>query len=139
MTADQDINVTIEVNGRAVAARVEPRMLLVDFLRTHASIKSVRIGCEEGACGACTVELGDRTVKSCLVLAVSADARSVTTVEGIGKGNALTPLQDAFVSCHALQCGYCTSGMLMSARAFLAERGDDDFNDDDVRQALTGN
>ena len=139
MTPAQRINVTIEVNGHPVAARVEPRLLLVDFLRSNAAMKSVRIGCEEGACGACTVELDGKTVKSCLVFAVTADARSVTTVEGIGEGRALTRLQEAFVSCHALQCGYCTAGMLMSARAFLADRGEQDFDDDDIRQALTGN
>jgi aerobic-type carbon monoxide dehydrogenase small subunit (CoxS/CutS family) len=139
MTAAQRIDVTVEVNGRAIAAQIEPRMLLVDFLRSHAHTTSLRIGCEEGACGACTAELDGKIVKSCLVLAARADGRSVTTVEGIGEGRELTALQKAFVSCHALQCGYCTAGMLMSARAFLTERGDQDFTDDEVRQALTGN
>jgi carbon-monoxide dehydrogenase large subunit len=133
------VRVTITVNGRPVAAELEPRTLLVDFLRMHARVRSTRIGCEEGACGACTVELDGRTVKSCLVLAVRADGGAVTTVEGLATGTALSPLQEAFINCHALQCGYCTAGMLMSARAFLRERGDTEFTDDDVRQALTGN
>ncbi len=133
------IDVTIAVNGRPVSARIEPRLLLVDFLRDHAGIKSTRIACEEGACGACTVELDGRTVKSCLVLAVRTDGGVITTVEGIASGRELHPVQEAFVSCHALQCGYCTAGMVMSARAFLDERRDETFSDDDIRQALTGN
>jgi len=131
--------VCLEVNGRTVSATVEPRTLLVDFLREHAHADSVRIGCEEGACGACTVELDGRTVKACLVLAVRADGGRVTTVEGLAAGRTLDPLQEAFIGCHALQCGYCTAGMVMSARDFLARRGDQDFDDDDIRQALSGN
>ena len=137
--ADNTFDVTLEVNGRSVTGTVEPRMLLVDFLRDHALQKSVRIGCEEGACGACTVELNGQTVKSCLVLAVSAAGGAVTTVTGISEGRSLSPLQEAFIGSHALQCGYCTAGMLMSARAFLRDHQDTDFNDDDIRQALTGN
>ena len=133
------ISVVIEVNTRSIAARVEPRLLLVDFLRDNAAVKSTRIACEEGACGACTVDLNGRTVKSCLVLAVGADGSRVTTVEALSQGRELSDLQQAFVGCHAMQCGYCTAGMVMSARAFLHERGDAPFSDDDIRQALTGN
>ena len=139
MTDAALIDVVIEVNARPIAARVEPRLLLVDFLRQHATIKSTRIACEEGACGACTVELNGRTVKSCLVLSVSADGGHVITVEGINQGRELSPLQQAFVSCNAMQCGYCTAGMVMSARAFLNEHGQGEFSDDDIRQGLTGN
>ncbi|MGE0484474.1 MAG: molybdopterin-dependent oxidoreductase [Gammaproteobacteria bacterium] len=131
--------VTLSVNGETVSAEVEPRLLLVDFLREHAGTRGVRIGCEEGACGACTVELDGRTVKSCLCLAVRADGATVRTVEGLAQGRHLSALQEAFTSSHALQCGYCTAGMLMSAEAFLAAHGDADFDDDDVRRALTGN
>ncbi len=139
MSDPQLISVVIEVNGRSIAARVEPRLLLVDFLRDNAAVKSTRIGCEEGACGACTVDLNGRTVKSCLVLAVGADGGHVTTVEALSPGRELSSLQQAFVGCHAMQCGYCTAGMVMSARAFLNERGDAEFCDDDIRHALTGN
>lgn len=131
--------ITITVNGTPVSANVEPRMLLVDFLREHARTQGVRIGCEEGACGACTVELDGRTVKSCLVLAVRADGASVTTIEGVSIGRELSREQEAFVGSHALQCGYCTAGMIMSTRAFLREHGDADFDDDDIRYALSGN
>jgi len=134
-----NIDVVIDINGRSIAARIEPRLLLVDFLRDVAAVKSTRIGCEEGACGACTVELNGRTVKSCLVLAVRADGGRVTTVEGLARGRDLSPVQQAFVACGAMQCGYCTAGMVMSARAFIAEHGASEFSDDDVRQALTGN
>ncbi len=132
-------SVAIEVNGRSVSARVEPRLLLVDFLRTHAGIKSVRIGCEEGACGACTVEFNGHTIKSCLMLAVRADGGRVATVESIGQGRELSALQEAFVSCNAMQCGYCTAGMVMSAHAFLNERHGREFNDEDIRHGLSGN
>lgn len=139
MSEAQLVSVVIEVNGRSIAARVEPRLLLVDFLRDNAGVKSTRIACEEGACGACTVELNGRTVKSCLVLAVGADGGHVATVESLSQGRELSPLQEAFVGCNAMQCGYCTAGMVMSARAFLKSRGDAPFSDEDIRHALSGN
>jgi len=132
-------DVCIEVNGRAVSAHIEPRLLLVDFLRDYAATKGVRIGCEEGACGACTVLQDGRAVKACLVLAVRADGSQVTTVEGLAEGRTLSNVQEAFIGSHALQCGYCTAGMVMSATAFLRERGDEAFTDDDIRHALSGN
>lgn len=101
MSAVQRVSVIIEVNGRSIAVRVEPRLLLVDFLRDNA-VKSTRIGGEEGACGACTMELNGRTVKSCLVLAVGADGGHVTTVEGLARGRELSTLQQAFVGCNAM-------------------------------------
>ena len=131
--------VTITVNGVSVSEDIEPRTLLVDFLRDIAGTKGVRLGCEEGACGACSVHLNGKVVKSCLVLAVQADGAEITTVEGLAKQRTLNALQEAFVSCHALQCGYCTAGMLMSAQAFLNEHQGDRLNDDDIRQALSGN
>ena len=131
--------VNITVNGVPVVGNVEPRTLLIDFLRTNAALSGPRIGCEEGACGACTVELNGKTIKSCLTLAIQADGESVTTIEGVAGNDTLDKVQKAFVECHAVQCGYCTSGMIMSARAFLDSVGSDDFSDDDIRQALSGN
>ena len=145
MTTDSTHPVSLIVNGRTVSATVPARTLLVDFLRDHAATRGVRIGCEEGACGACTVLLNGQSVKSCLVLAARADGADITTVEGLAEraptssDQALSRLQEAFVSCHALQCGYCTAGMLTSATAFLEKKGDEPFTDEDVRQALTGN
>lgn len=134
-----DLDISVVVDGRPVRARVEARELLTDFLRLRAGSHAPRYGCEEGACGACTVELDGQLVKSCLVLAVQADGGRVVTAEGLGTGSELTRLQQAFVDCHALQCGYCTAGMLMSARDFLARVGERDFTDAEARQALTGN
>ena len=134
-----ELPVQISVNGKPVAAVVEPRTLLVDFLRSQANLTGTRIGCEEGACGACTVELDGRSVKSCLVLAVQADGKTVNTIESVADNNLLDRVQQAFIDCHAIQCGYCTSGMIMSARAFLTDREHTQFDDDDIRQALTGN
>ncbi len=131
--------VQIVVNGSSVAGDVEPRTLLIDFLRNNAQLTGSRIGCEEGACGACTVELDGQTIKSCLTLAVQADGGSITTIEGVAENNNLAKVQQAFIDCHAVQCGYCTSGMIMSARAFLESVGSADFSDEDVRHALSGN
>lgn len=129
----------LSVNGTNVSAHVEPRTLLVDFLRDIAGTKGVRLGCEEGACGACSVHLNGEVVKSCLVLAVQANGANVTTVEGLAQQRSLNKLQEAFVSCHALQCGYCTAGMLMSAQALLDRHNGEKLEDDDIRQALSGN
>jgi carbon-monoxide dehydrogenase large subunit len=131
--------VQIVVNGSSVAGDVEPRTLLIDFLRNNAQLSGPRIGCEEGACGACTVELDGQTIKSCLTLAVQADGGSITTIEGVAENDNLAKVQQAFIDCHAVQCGYCTSGMIMSARAFLDSVGSADFSDEDVRHALSGN
>ena len=137
--ASQAWPIQITVNGIPIVGGVEPRTLLIDFLRTNAQLYGPRIGCEEGACGSCTVELEGKTVKSCLTLAIQADGESVTTIEGVAENDTLAKVQKAFVECHAVQCGYCTSGMIMSARAFIDSVGSDDFSDDDVRQALSGN
>ena len=135
--------VTLEVNGTKISGHVEPRTLLVDFLRDTAGTKGVRIGCEEGACGACSVRLNGDVVKSCLVLAVRADGAKITTVEGLSEGRRLSALQEAFVSCHALQCGYCTAGMLASAQNLLDKKGplplSGPLEDEEIRQALSGN
>ena len=138
-TASAEVQVSALVNGTRIEARVEARQLLTDFLRLHAGLTGPRYGCEEGACGACTVEVDGQLVKSCLMLAAQADGARITTAEALATGTELAPLQQAFVQCHALQCGYCTAGMLMSARDFLQRQGTREFSDDDARQALTGN
>ena len=120
--ASETFPITLLVNGKPVSGQVESRTLLVDFLRDIAATKGVRIGCEEGACGACSVRMNGEVVKSCLVLAARASGAEITTVEGLAENRNLSALQEAFVSCHALQCGYCTAGMLMSAQTLLDKK-----------------
>jgi carbon-monoxide dehydrogenase small subunit len=130
--------IRVEVNGRPVAAEVEPRLLLVHFLRWTAGLAGTRIGCDTTSCGACTVELDGRPVKSCTVLAVQADGRRVTTVEGLAAdGEPLHPLQEAFWAAHGLQCGYCTPGLLMAARNLVDEGRE--LSEEAVREAISGN
>jgi aerobic-type carbon monoxide dehydrogenase small subunit (CoxS/CutS family) len=117
------IPVELTVNGRAYREEVEPRLLLSDFLRHTLGLTGTHVGCEHGVCGACTVRLDGAAVRSCLLLAVQADGRAVETVEGLASNGELHPLQVAFREHHALQCGFCTSGILMSA-AELVERGE---------------
>ncbi len=115
--------VEVTVNGRRYREPVaEPRLLLSDFLRHTLGQTGTHVGCEHGVCGACTVLLDGVAVRSCLLLAVQADGREVTTVEGLAGDGELTPLQAAFRECHALQCGFCTPGILMAATDFLASR-----------------
>lgn len=130
-----DISVTI--NGVEVTAEVEPRLKLSDFLRKHADLRSVRVGCEHGVCGACTVSLEGDLGKSCMVYAVQADGKEITTVEGIGEPGELHPLQQAFHEEHALQCGFCTSGFIMAARDLLERNADPDR--DEIKTALSDN
>jgi aerobic-type carbon monoxide dehydrogenase small subunit (CoxS/CutS family) len=115
------IEVRVIVNGRRYAETVEPRLLLSDFLRGRLGLTGTHVGCEHGVCGACTVRLDGVAVRSCLVLAAQVDGSEVVTVEGLAQNGALTPLQDAFHRHHALQCGFCTPGILMAA-ADLLER-----------------
>ncbi len=131
------MKVEIEVNGTVRAAEVEPRTLLVHALREQLELTGTHIGCETTSCGACTVHLDGRPVKSCTLFAAQADGRSVTTIEGLADGDALHPLQDGFWEEHGLQCGYCTPGMIMSAAALLNEREDPD--ELEIRHALEGN
>src|SRR5881296_2039653 len=107
-------NVAITVNGTERRASVEPRLLLVHFLRENAGLTGTHIGCETSLCGACTVLMDGRAVKSCTVLAVQADGRQVTTIEGLARDGKLHPVQEGFWECHGLQCGYCTPGMIMA-------------------------
>ncbi|HEX8928520.1 MAG TPA: (2Fe-2S)-binding protein [Actinomycetota bacterium] len=131
--------IRIEVNGREVVAEVEPRLLLVHFLRRTAGLTGTRVGCDTTSCGACTVLLDGRPVKSCTMFAVQADGHQVTTVEGLAPDEGpLHPLQEAFWAEHGLQCGYCTPGLLMAASR-LVEEAEGELRDEDIREAISGN
>jgi carbon-monoxide dehydrogenase small subunit len=137
----KDIRITI--NGAEHRAKVEPRLLLVHFLREVAGLTGTHIGCETSLCGACTVMLDGRAVKSCTVLAVQADGSSVTTVEGLAQSGALHPVQEGFWEEHGLQCGYCTPGMIMTAADLLehspAMAEGAAPSDEEIRESLGGN
>ena len=125
------------INGTEVSADVEPRTLLVHFIREQANLKGTNIGCDSSSCGACTIHLNGESVKSCTVLAVQADEQEVTTIEGLADGETLHPMQEAFRDCHALQCGYCTPGMVMAAISLLDEVPAP--TELEVREGLEGN
>jgi carbon-monoxide dehydrogenase small subunit len=129
--------VTITVNGAPRTAEVEPRTLLVHVLREHLNLTGTHVGCDTSNCGACTVWLDGEAVKSCTVLAVQADGREVTTIEGISGNGDLHPMQRAFHENHALQCGYCTPGMVMTAIKLLEENPEP--TDEEIRHGLEGN
>jgi carbon-monoxide dehydrogenase small subunit len=129
--------VSLEVNGEQIELEVPTRRLLVHFLRDDLGLTGTHIGCDTGNCGACTVHLDGEPVKSCMLLAVQAQGAKVTTVEGLAADGELTRLQQAFNEHHALQCGYCTPGMLMSATALLARNPNP--SEEDVRVAIQGN
>jgi carbon-monoxide dehydrogenase small subunit len=131
------VNISLRVNGRPVEAVVEPRLLLVHFLRERLRLTGTHIGCDTSQCGACTVHLDGRAVKSCTVLAVQADGCDITTIEGLAVEGELHPLQAAFQEQHALQCGFCTPGMIMAALELLDRAVAPD--DRDIRAALEGN
>jgi aerobic carbon-monoxide dehydrogenase small subunit len=132
------ISIQLELNGRPHAADVEARRLLVHFLRDEARLTGTHIGCDTGSCGACTVILDGRSVKSCMLLAAQIDGCSLRTVESlVREDDSLSPLQQAFHEEHALQCGYCTPGMLMSATHLLEQNPAP--TDDDIRHAIQGN
>ena len=131
----QTIRVTI--NGRLYEEDVEPRILLSHFLRENIGLTGTHIGCVVGECGACSVLLDGKVVKSCLHFAVQADGREVTTIEGLAKNGELDPVQEAFVKNYAFQCGYCTPGMVMTSYALLQENRDP--SELEIRKALAGN
>jgi 2-furoyl-CoA dehydrogenase 2Fe-2S iron sulfur subunit len=134
----QTRNIKTVVNGIAYERQVEPRRMLGDFLRHDLNLTGTHYGCEHGVCGACTILLDGRTARACLTLAVQADGHSLTTVEGLaGTDGTLNELQKAFVQCHALQCGFCTPGMLMTLTELLGET--DNPSEAEVREAITGN
>lgn len=128
--------ISLTLNGRVVEGSVEPRKTLVDFLRHDCGTSGVRAGCEHGACGACTVVVDGATARSCLMFAVSADGSDIQTVESMGEVDALHPLQQSFIDHHAFQCGFCTSGMLLTMREFLDRSPDPDAQE--IREALAG-
>ncbi len=129
--------IRVEINGSPVTREVEPRRHLVDFLRESCDLKGAHLGCEHGVCGACTVRLDGQIVRGCLVLAVQADGRRVETVETPTPSPRLRALQDAFIARNALQCGYCTSGMLMAALDLVEQRPD--AGREEVRAWMSGN
>lgn len=131
------INIKIKLNGNDVAAEVEDRTLLVQFVREHQRLTGTHVGCDTTQCGACTVHMNGRAVKSCTVLAAQADGASITTIEGLADGDTLHPMQEAFRTHHALQCGFCTPGMVMSAIALVQENPNP--TPDEIRHGLDGN
>ncbi|HKZ52874.1 MAG TPA: (2Fe-2S)-binding protein [Candidatus Acidoferrales bacterium] len=131
------VPISVKVNGKAYRREVEPRLLLVDFLRNELSLTGTHIGCETTYCGACTVLLNGASVKSCTVFAVQADQGEVMTVEGLEQEGRLHPLQEAFAEHHGLQCGYCTPGMLMSTYHLLSTNPRPD--DKQIRKGIAGN
>ncbi len=131
------MRVSLTVNGKGRADEVEPRLLLVHYLRDVVGLTGTNVGCDTSSCGACTVLVNGESVKSCTMLAVQAEGAAVTTIEGLASDGALHPLQEAFREHHALQCGYCTPGMVMAASSLLAEHPHP--SEADVREGLEGN
>jgi aerobic carbon-monoxide dehydrogenase small subunit len=131
------IRISVTVNGERRSAEVEPRLLLVHFLRDALGLTGTHVGCDTSNCGACTVHLGGESVKSCTVLAVQADGAEVRTIEGMAGGTDMHPLQEGFYAEHGLQCGYCTPGLIMAA-ADLLERNPDP-SEQEIREGLAGN
>ena len=129
--------VTVSVNGTRREAEVEPRLLLVHFLREDLGLTGTHVGCDTSNCSACAVLMDGKVVKSCAVLAVQADGRDILTVEGLAKGGKLHPIQEAFIAKHGLQCGFCTPGMLMSAYALLKENRHPTV--EEIRRGISGN
>lgn len=128
--------ITVTVNGQEQTQEVEARTLLVHFIREHLNLTGTHIGCDTTSCGACTVILDGKAVKSCTIFAVQANGRAVETIEGMANGG-LHPLQEGFWEKHGLQCGYCTPGMIMSAKAFLAQNPNP--TEEEIRWAISGN
>jgi aerobic carbon-monoxide dehydrogenase small subunit len=133
----QTITVSLTVNGRSYTRTVEPRDLLVYFLREDLGLTGTHVGCDTSQCGACTVLLDGRAVKSCTMLAVQADGREITTIEGLAQDGQLHPLQEAFWEEHGLQCGFCTPGFIMTAASLLTENPKP--TEDEIRRGLEGN
>ena len=130
-------NVTVTVNGTQYERTVEPRLLLSDFLRHELGLTGTHVGCEHGVCGACTVLFDGQPVSSCLMFAVQADGHEILTVEGLGTMDRMHPLQEAFRQTHAVQCGFCTPGFLMTLVPFL--EGNPDPTEAEIREAMSGN
>lgn len=137
MPGAEKVRVRVKVNGQMREAEVEPRTLLVDFLRDDLDLTGTHVGCDTTYCGACTVILNGRTAKSCTLFAVMADGGEITTVEGLAQDGKLHPIQEAFAECHGLQCGYCTPGLLMSTLHLLSKNPKP--SDKEIRKGIAGN
>jgi carbon-monoxide dehydrogenase small subunit len=131
------MEITVTINGEKTSADVEPRLLLVHFLRENLRLTGTHVGCDTTSCGACTVLLNGTPVKSCTVFAVQADGREITTVEGLARNGELHPIQEAFKEEHGLQCGFCTPGMMLTSAALLDQKPEP--TEDEIRWALSGN
>ena len=131
------MKITCTINGKNYSSDVEPRLLLIHFLREVAQLTGSHVGCETSLCGACTVEVNGKAVKSCTIFAVQADGAKITTIEGLASDGKLHPLQEAFWNEHGLQCGFCTPGMIMASRQILERYPNP--TDDEIRHALVGN
>lgn len=131
------MKVTITVNGKAYTREIEPRLLLTDFVREELGLTGTNIGCDTSQCGACTMHMDGQAVKACTVLAVQADGANITTIEGLASNGTLHPMQKAFWEKHALQCGYCTPGMIMSAVKLVENNPNP--TEEEIRHGLEGN
>jgi carbon-monoxide dehydrogenase small subunit len=131
------MEITVTINGEKKSADIEPRLLLVHFLRENLRLTGTHVGCDTTSCGACTVLLNGTPVKSCTMFAVQADGREITTVEGLARNGELHPIQEAFKEEHGLQCGFCTPGMMLTSAALLEQKSDP--TEDEIRWALSGN
>ena len=131
------MSVRFEVNGKQVEVDVEPRLTLADCLRHHLRLTGTHVGCEHGVCGACTILFDGEPIRSCLMFAVQANGHKIATVESLADGDKMHPLQEAMHEAHGLQCGYCTPGILMTMKAFLAEHPSP--SEAEIREALSGN
>ena len=132
-----DIPISLTVNGKSVTRTVDSRTLLVQFLRETLQLTGTHVGCDTAQCGACTVHMNGRAIKSCSMLAAQVQGSQITTIEGLAKNGELHPMQAAFRECHGLQCGFCTPGMMLTATALLAENPDP--SEEEIRWALSGN
>ena len=131
------VKLSLTVNGKAASADIDPRTLLVQFIRDELRLTGTHVGCDTAQCGACTVHLDGRAVKACSMLALQVQGRAVTTIEGLAPEGTLHPMQEAFRECHGLQCGFCTPGMVMSAVQLLADNPQ--ASEDEIRAGLDGN
>ena len=131
------LKLELTINGQAYSEEVEPRTLLVHFIRDQLGLTGTNIGCDTSSCGACTIHIGGESVKSCTMLAVQAREANITTIEGLAGDDGLHPMQQAFMECHGLQCGYCTPGMVMAATSLLSENPTP--SEAEVREGLEGN
>ncbi|MDQ6628598.1 MAG: (2Fe-2S)-binding protein [Pseudomonadota bacterium] len=132
-----DVPLSLTVNGKAVKATIDPRTLLVQFLREHLQLTGTHVGCDTAQCGACTVHMNGRAIKACSMLALQVQGSEIKTIEGLAQGAEMHPMQLAFRECHGLQCGFCTPGMVMSAVQLLADNPKADEHE--IREALDGN